>query len=333
MTLLSLLNILLRRVLWFILVPVVFLALGLAYALTRPVAYTATSILKPEGSSSSLTQLAGVAAQFGLNVPGDARGQSVDTYAQLLLAPDVLREVVQKPFPAAGNRTLLRHYAVDAALPQRMQLQRATGALEGSINVTTMPAAGLLYVKTTADTPELAEAINDALITALERRTEERRRSRAQTDREFVDSQLRDAQSDLSRAENSLKAFRERNHVVQSPELVTEQGRLERTVQLRQSMYLSLAQGLEQARVNELRSGPTLSIIGNPAGTAVRRGRHLSLVVVLSILVGMFVASALALVAHYWNAQREGGGMAYLEFIALRDRMLGRRAARRLAGD
>lgn len=329
MTLLGLLNIFLRRAIWFILLPAILMAIGTAYVMTRPPAYTATSILKPEGSSSSMSQLAGMAAQFGLNVPGDARGQSVDTYAELLLAPDVLREVVQSKFPGAGGATLVTYFHVDPSEPPREQLQHATTALQGSIAVSTSPTAGLLHVSTTADQPDLAEQINEALIGALEQRTEERRRARAQKDREFIDAQLRDAQADLSRAEDALKSFREGNRVVKSPDLMTEEARLERTVQLRQTMYVSLAQGLEQARVNELRSGPALSIVGTPVGTALRRSRHLGLTLVLSVMLGLFGAAALSVIAHYWEMQRERGGGTYEEFAALRDRLLLRNAFRR----
>lgn len=322
-SLLRIVNIFLRHVRLFVWLPLALVLASALYVFTRPPTYSAYSLMRPEGSSGSVSQLAGLAAQFGMNVPGNGTSMSVDTYAELLTAPDYLRQVVQTDFPLRNGRrsNLLRYFLIDSTLPRERRLERGAAMLAASMAIGTNPSAGLVHLRTTAATPAMAEEINELLINTLERRTEALRRTRAEDERQFLDSQLREAQGSLSEAEDALQRFQQRNRVAQSPELLVEQSRLEREVQLNQSMYLSLAQGLQEARVNALRNGPVLSIMGSPLGTATRNSRSRLLVVVASLLFGLFAAAAMSLTLHWWERERTSHSPDYREFARLRQRL------------
>jgi uncharacterized protein involved in exopolysaccharide biosynthesis len=326
MTILGLLTLFLRRVRLFIILPLVLAVLAGVYVIQRPPSYAATSIVKPEGSSGS-SQLAGLAAQFGVNVPTDAKALTVDTYAQLLVAPDFLRQIAQTQFPLADGQTttLLKYYRVDTTQPLRAQLQVAAEALRSAMDIGANVPAGLLTLKTSADSPEMAEQINELLIRGLEKRTEEHRRRRAEGERKFMDSQLQEAYDVLVRAEEALKDFQVQNRVIRAPQLVVEEARLQRRVGLQQTLYMSLAQGLSQARVNEVRTGPVLSVLGSPIGTGVRNARGLGLALVASVLLGLFAAAALAIVGNYWQREGESGTPDYREFKGQLNRLFARR--------
>src|SRR4051812_19959820 len=61
--------------------------------------YTATSIFVPQATERGTSQLAGLAAQFGLNVAGTSNGDGPEFYAQLIKSRDLLRDAALTKYP------------------------------------------------------------------------------------------------------------------------------------------------------------------------------------------------------------------------------------------
>jgi len=77
--------------------------------LARPRTYTASaSFIAREDVGAAVSQLAGIAAQFGVSVGGAQSSESPEFYAELLTSRTLLDEVVQSEFVVAvGPRFLL----------------------------------------------------------------------------------------------------------------------------------------------------------------------------------------------------------------------------------
>src|SRR5438045_4187903 len=74
----------------FTLLPLALFAAGIAFGYFFP-SYKAKSSFVPDQSSSKLSQLAGMAAQFGFSLGNIGEAESVDFYSQLLRSRDVLK--------------------------------------------------------------------------------------------------------------------------------------------------------------------------------------------------------------------------------------------------
>jgi uncharacterized protein involved in exopolysaccharide biosynthesis len=91
------------------------------------------------------------------------------------------------------------------------------------------------------------------------------RQSQAGAERRFMEGRLDEARAELRTAEDRLQNFLQRNRDFRnSPELTFQQDRLARDVQMRQQVYTSLAQAYEQARIEEVRDTPVITVVEQP---------------------------------------------------------------------
>ena len=110
---------------------------------------------------------------------------------------------------------------------------------------------------------------------------------------------MRAAQDDLEIAEHELQIFLQRNRSYKdSPALTFEASRLERIINLRQQVYTSLAQAHEQARLDEVRDTPVMTIVDSPAGSAEPTG-HVASRVGFGLLIGFLLGAAAAMIYEY----------------------------------
>jgi uncharacterized protein involved in exopolysaccharide biosynthesis len=83
-------------------------------------------------------------------------------------------------------------------------------------------------------------------------------------EREFYEARVADAAAALRVAEDAAVQFDAHNRAFLSPELQATKERLAREVGRRQSLYLSLSQNYDQARIDVLHQAPNISIVDPP---------------------------------------------------------------------
>ena len=94
---------------------------------------------------------------------------------------------------------------------------------------------------------------------------------------------VRQLKDSLNNSENLLKDFRDQNRVIlQSPSLLLEQGRLERNVDILQTVYVELTKQLEIAKIDEIKNTPVLNIreqVNEPVSSAGPKRRSTLMVI------------------------------------------------------
>jgi uncharacterized protein involved in exopolysaccharide biosynthesis len=121
------------------------------------------------------------------------------------------------------------------------------------------------------------------------------RQSQASQERRFTEQRLTQAQADKRQAEDELQAFLQRNRDFRSsPQLSFAYDRLADNVSLRQQLYTTLAQSYEQARIEEVRDTPVITIVEPPMLPARPDprpfGRAIAVCVLLALVVARFTA-------------------------------------------
>lgn len=302
------------------------LAVGLAVLFLlagRP--YAAQSSFALTTSSANMSRFAGLAAQFGMGL-GTRPTESVDFYGVLLKSGDVLREVVLAEYtqvegtgeaPDTIRGTLLDLIPTRGKSEER-RLASAIRRLRKNVAVSTDMFAGTVTLKVTNPSPALAEQINRRLLDIANDYNVERRMQMAAEEREFFEARVQDAQGELYEAERELESFMAQNRSYNSsPTLMAEAARLQRRVDLRQQVYISLVQAYDQARVDELRNTPSISIVETPEGSA-RPAMRLLFVLFAGGFFGGVVALALAGLREFMAHQRAHDPERYRELEALR---------------
>lgn len=278
--------------------------------------YVAESSLTPGQSGLSLSSLAGLAAQFGVNIPAGAGTQdrSIDFYVAVLRSPELLAEVGRSEYRFAKepggrdslNGSLIQLLDIGGDTPED-RLRGVIKVLENRVSVTSDRLAGIIVIRVKSPWRELAQQVNRRMLELLNQFNVQKRQSMALAERQFVEQRLAGAQAELVAAEDSVQRFLEQNRTYQnSPRLAFEVARLQRRVDLRQQVYTTLAQSYEQARIEEVRNTPIITIIQRPE-LYTRRSRSQFKMGLLAAFVGAVMSLSLVLFLEFVGQQPQIG--------------------------
>jgi uncharacterized protein involved in exopolysaccharide biosynthesis len=305
-----------------------FVALMVLVARLSPRTYTAdaTFVAQTRPGTSSST-LAGLASQFGFSLPATDPARSPAFYADLLQSDDILRSVAQAQYTvptdtgmAAGS--LVQFFGYENRGPLR-SLEQTVRHLRSATKVGETTRTGVVSVSVTVRSPVLATMIARRLLGAVNEYNVETRRSQARAEREFTGQRLQQAQSDLTAAEDTLLQFVRRNRDIRSsPELTFEQDRLSRTVAFRQQLYTAIAQAYEQARIEEVRETPAITVIDQPHEPGTANGRGTVKLAILGLALGAVFGSLLAYYREYLERMRRDPPPEFEEYKVLSRELL-----------
>jgi uncharacterized protein involved in exopolysaccharide biosynthesis len=274
---------------------VVAVGLALAAALAAPRTYTARTSFTTESRRGGGSQLAGLAAQFGIGGAGDATG-SPAFYLDLVQSPVVLGRVVDAVYTVSGGRRARYAQLVGVkGISPADERVAAMRDLSRRFSAALSPKTGVIKMTVTTRSPALSKAIADTLFAALNEFNLRRRQTQAGEERRFVERRLAEARADVREAEERQRAFLATNRIYQtSPELILQHDRLQREVQFRQSLLTTLASSYEAARVDEIRDTPVISVVEPPEVPPLPDPRRPWALFILSGLAGTAVGLALA---------------------------------------
>jgi len=119
--------------------------------------------------------------------------------------------------------------------------------------------------------------------------------------REFIEERLLETETDLNLAEESLKNFREKNrNIISSASLQLEQDRLIREVSVLISVFTSLKQQLETAKIDEVKELNYVVIIDPPEIPIDRSFPNKRTVVIITGILASLIGIFFVLVRHFY---------------------------------
>jgi uncharacterized protein involved in exopolysaccharide biosynthesis len=269
-------------------------ALAAGIALLIPNRYTSSATFIAQGSSSLNlpAALQGAALSLGLERGND---YSPKFYSDLVSSRPVLRSAVLTPYPIAVNDSATRDYihieGFDDEPPARA-LDHAIRHLAKRVSASADVRTNMITLSVSSRTPELSRAIAVRLLSALDSLNVGFRQSQSRGSREFYEARMEQTRRELDSAETAVRAFMQRNRVASSPALEFEQKRLEREAELKQSLYATVVQQFEQARLQEARNVPTLTILAEPFVPVKKSAPNRRFIVALGLLGGLVLLVA-----------------------------------------
>jgi uncharacterized protein involved in exopolysaccharide biosynthesis len=275
---------------------------GLVVAITllQPRTYSSVTTFMPQAPQGRLSQLSGLAAQLGINVSASEPAGSPSFYAFLLQSRELLRDVVRTTYdvPADGGSrraTLIDWYDPPGHTPAERE-EVAIQKLRRDLTAGTDAESGTVQLKVRSRSARLAWEVADRMMQLVSDFNLQKRQSQAAAERKFVEGRVQDAMGRLQGAENRLQGFLQDNREYRtSPQLVFQYDRLARDVSMRQQVYPSLAQAFEQARIEEVRNTPVLTLIDPPNLPGQPDRRWLLVKALLGALLGLLAGAFVAL--------------------------------------
>lgn len=232
---------------------------GLVLTFVIPNSYTAEASFIPDaGSSSSL--LGGLVGQF----VGLTEDQLSPRLAgDLVKSTPIMKEVLYSQYPIRGGEGITKRLidmlpvsGSDSAHLEYWALRR----LRSDVDVDVDERTGVVDLYVELRDPWLSAAVANDLVTFVDRFNTDSRQSRARATRQFLEARTTAAKEELQVAESTQERFAAANRQYQSsPWLTLIAARLQREVDTRQQVYLSLDQQYEQARVDEVKNTPILT--------------------------------------------------------------------------
>lgn len=307
-------------------VPVAIIILVVGWSALMPRRYTVGVVFTPSSQSSPVSQLVGLAAQFGLTggAGGDA-SDSPDFYSDFIQSDELLHAVVTAPYqylrdgtPVVGD--LIGALEVDSAPPGIMEA-RAVVRLRGQISTRVDPKTGTVSLSVWTKDPALSLQVVQRILDEVNHFNRQVRQNQAGQERRFIGVRLDSALAELRLVQDQMQSFLQRNRdFANSPQLQFQYNRIQQELTTRQTLYASLLQGYEQARMEEVRSTPIVTVVEQPMLPVQPDRRHLGMRGLLSLVLGSLLGAIAALGADRLDRRRRDAPAAAAELRALWER-------------
>jgi uncharacterized protein involved in exopolysaccharide biosynthesis len=268
---------------------------GAGTVLLLPSRYRAKAAFQAENPPNQLPLGGGVAGLIGSQLaalPLGGSQSSPQLLADLLTTDAVLRHVVNAAFPWRGqSQTLATIYGLASKPRPELRDYLAIATLRKALSVDVDIRTGIVRFAVEAHTPELALAVAETTLAALNEANVDLRKRRGGAERAFTAQRSANARLLLAAAESTLALFNQTNRNLQtSATLQLEQARLRRNLDMAQQLFLQLRLQEEQAALQELRNTPAISVIDPPVLPARHSWPNRPLGVVTGLLIGLLVA-------------------------------------------
>jgi uncharacterized protein involved in exopolysaccharide biosynthesis len=321
LTVLQLVNVMLRSRVAIILTAVLIAVLTGAVVMSTPRTYSSTTSFLPQGGKPN-SPLNGLAAQLGVDVPGGTSGgSSPQFYAQLADSRHLLSKVAEQSFVVDGRTVPLANILRTENANPVVQRELTIRALQAAVSTEVDLQTSIVSVSVRAPNPQVARDLVSSVLSAISLYNLETRQSQARAERVFTEQRLADAATELRRAEDDMESFLRSNRVLGSPSLVADKERLSRQVSLRNQIYAQLAGAYEQSKLEEVRDTPVLTVLDPPEVPIEPNPRGLVTKTLLGFIIGALIAAVLAVLINRLRAHGESGSDAE-EFVALRQAAL-----------
>ena len=239
-----------------------FVTLGVNFLL--PKYFKANAVILPETDKnklSSLSSLAGLASIAGVNLSG---GDISRLYPAIMTSESVLTSVIERKYATERFKdsvNLIQYMELDEGTPQK-DLDEALKSLKDLLSVGIDSKTSVVTASVEMREPRLAADVMNALLNELDRFLREKKTSGATEQRIWIESRLVQVNTELRNAEEALKTFREKNRrIADSPELLLQQERLLREVQVKGTIDLELRKQAEIAKIDEVKQVTTINVL------------------------------------------------------------------------
>jgi uncharacterized protein involved in exopolysaccharide biosynthesis len=296
-------------------------AIGVIVAFALSTRYTATIRFVAQGPSlpTAGAGVARLAQQFGFALDVGRTGVTAPQfYTDLVYTREILEPVVAARYPLStttGDTVELIGFLKVRGGSERDRVERAMRKLRRAVTVD-LAKSGLTSVQVALADPRVAAAVANALLARLNTFTVEQLQFQSRQQREFAEHRLEAAQQELRKAEEEEVVFLQRNQIFErSPVLRARYARLQRAIQIKQEIVLTLARSYEQARLEETRDVPTLTVLEAAVPPARKSWPPRGLITLGGLLLGLTAGMASVWLADWLKEATRERRPDVLEFV------------------
>lgn len=238
--------------------------LGFVLGITGGRVYRSSATFVPQGPAAPSNGISTIATQLGINPMQGGSLWSSSMYVHLIGSRAILEPIARDTFEVAEERGHRAAFVDLLEIPGETPALRVENAVRSLQRIVVAEEDRKLFTVTVSAVtqwPSISQALVQRVLKNVNDFNFHTRNSQAAAERRFADTQATDAESALRRAEDVLQSFLQRNRTLNSPELLFERDRLQRTVAVRQQVLMGLVQSREDAKIREVRDTPVISVL------------------------------------------------------------------------
>ncbi len=296
--------ILARQLKIILIIPLIFCLFTIVYSLffVNPV-YESSAKIMSSSPSSNPSQAAGIAAQFGINLP---TGQSDPewVYPEVVKSRTIARSMLKRKFDTekfGQQKTLLQILSnIDNISNPDMEahIKNAVDNVIGMININKNGSFYDLTIK--ASEPNFARDFAVALIQELDSHQRDYNKKKTSKTRKFIEERIESTRKELENAEESLKDFNDRNRRIEnSPALQLERQRLSRETAVLTGVFTTLKQQLETTKIEEVKESEYVIVLDPPEAPLYRSKPKRKRMVLISFILGLGIGIIIAFIKEF----------------------------------
>lgn len=273
--------------------------LSIIVSLLLPAFYRSAATVLPDGDKSRTSSFGGLsdlASLAGLPM-GDASFAKL--FPAMMRSESILSEVLQKKYQTKQFDhpvNLIEFWGITGDSPEAAY-EATLIKLREELEVNTEPRTGLITLSIATNDAIVSAEILNAIMKELDRYVRTKRVTNANNQRRWIEQRLIEVKGDLDTSEYKLRDFREKNRkVLDSPNLLLEEARLGREVQISTTLYIELKKQYELVKIEEVKNLPVVNVLDSARPATERERPRRRRIVVGSFLAGLVLAVGYVLI-------------------------------------
>jgi uncharacterized protein involved in exopolysaccharide biosynthesis len=269
---------------------------AVAVTLALPKRYTTTFSFTPTRSELSSSALAGLAGQFGVTLPSLDGSVSPDFYAHLVRTEEILLSLVDRSYRTAtrgdtAETPFIALIGIRHPDPDRERAEAVRYLNEKVVRVGFDRQTAVVTVSVRTKWRNVSQELAEILLARIAEYNTSSRQYRGRAEQAFLASRRDTAAAELRAAEDAVEAFLRSNRAYQGdPVLLAAFTRLERELALKQTVFSSIVQAFEAARLTAVRNTPVISIVQPPRAALRFDRRHTLTKLLIGGAAGLLLA-------------------------------------------
>ena len=261
-----------------------------------PRVYTSSAKILPiSENNSNLSNLSGLASQFGMNLPTGGEIQWDELYPEIVRSEKLMEILVQKSFQTEkyqDEQTLLQLLDIENNYrDESSKLKLAVEDLKEMIIVQKDRLSPVVSLHVEAFEPRLARDLATEVIAESGKILLDLKTKKVQEKRIFIEARIVEVFNALQEAEKAEEQFRlENKNIIQSPTLTMKIKRLSREVELQNSLYVSLKSQYENAKIEEVQKAAMIQVIDGPLKPFRLTSPRIAISLILALFFGVSFA-------------------------------------------
>ena len=267
--------------------------------------YESSAKIMSSSEVNNVSQVTGLAAQFGLSIPTANQSNSEWVYPEIIKSRTLAKAMLKRKFDTmeyGSQKTLLKILTYGKLeIPEVGLDTLIKSGVDSFIEMIDIDKNGTFYdLKIKAKEPYFVRDLTIALIDELDSHQRKHNKQKASETRIFIEERIKQTRLELENAEETLKDFTNRNRRIEnSPSLKLESQRLLREVSVLTGVFTTLKQQLETSKIEEVKDLDYVVVLDPPEAPLYRSSPNRKRIVFIAGFLGLCLGFFIVFIKEY----------------------------------